>query len=284
MSFLDKIQLCNNWQRSDYLPWLINGQIYGWILPSFAEHLKAWSEVFHIDEQTVVLNPKLDTYQKRTDALVPIIESLHQQGVIDTWVDEQYPVNLAFGEQGMLEYERAATLYFGSSSYGIHVNGLVQKADGIHVWVGVRTLDKPFYPGKFDQMVAGGQPVGIGLQENLIKEAAEEANIQAELAATAKQVSQLTYRQNCSRGLDQSIIYNYDLWLPEDFVPENTDGEVSEFILMPIQDIYDITESSLQFKDNCNLVNIDLLIRHGVLNEQHADFEEIVQQLYATST
>lgn len=280
MAFLDRIQLCNDWQRHEYLPWFIENQIYGWIRPAFAEQLKAWPNVFQIDQQSVRLNTDLDTYEKRTQALKPIIKTLHQQNIIDSWVNENYPVNLAFDEIGMLEYERAATLYFGTSSYGIHMNGLVKKADGIYVWIGVRTKDKPFFPGKLDQMVAGGQPVGISLQDNLIKEAKEEANIPPEIAKQAKFVSQIRYFQNCSRGLDQSTIYNYDLWLDEDFIPENTDGEVDEFILIPIQELYDITETRTDFKDNCNLVNIDLLIRYQLLTPKHPDFEKIKQQLY----
>lgn len=30
------------------------------------------------------------------------------------------------------------------------------------VWVGVRSMSKATYPGMWDQMVAGGQPAGMG--------------------------------------------------------------------------------------------------------------------------
>jgi len=77
-------------------------------------------------------------------------------------------------------------------------------------------------------------------------------------------------------------LFNYDLWLPEDFIPENTDGEVEEFILMPIAEMAQLTETTSEFKDNCNLVNIDLLIRLNLINNSHQDYHEIVEQLYAS--
>ena len=76
-------------------------------------------------------------------------------------------------------------------------------------------------------------------------------------------------------------LFNYDLWLPEDFIPENTDGEVEEFILMPLQELATITDTTTEFKDNCNLVNIDLLIRFGLINKSHPDYNTIIKELYA---
>ncbi|HHC74523.1 MAG TPA: DUF4743 domain-containing protein [Thiothrix sp.] len=280
MSYLERIANCNTWSATHYLPWKIAGETYGWLRPQFVEHLTAFPDCFVIHDYSVALHPDLNDYAKRSAAIAPVLRQLHEQGVIDTWVNERYPVNHAFGEQGVLEVERAATNYFGTKSYGVHLNGLVKKADGIYVWTGVRARDKPFFSGKLDQVVAGGQPVGISLMDNLIKESAEEANIPAILAEQAVLKSQLSYRQATSRGLDQSTLYNFDLWLPEDFIPENTDGEVEAFHLYPISKIAELTEHSEAFKDNCNLTNIDLLLRLGVISAQHPDYTAIKQQLY----
>lgn len=32
----------------------------------------------------------------------------------------------------------------------------------MQVWIGVRSVSKATYPGMWDQLVAGGQPAGIG--------------------------------------------------------------------------------------------------------------------------
>ena len=281
MSYLDRIKYCNNWKPDHYLPWIIEGDIYGWVRPAFAQLLQDdWSDLFTISDQQLLLNPLLNTYQERTDQLAPVIRELHQRGVIDTWVNENYPVNHQFAEQGMLEIERAATLYFGAASYGVHLNGLVKKADGIYVWVAIRARDKPFFPGMLDQMVAGGQPVGMGLLENMLKEAAEEAAFPVSIARDMTQVGQISYAQEVERGVDRSTIYIFDLWLPEDFEPENTDGEVDEFRLLPIEEVMALTENTTEFKDNCNLVNIDLFLRLKLLTETHADYPLILQQMY----
>lgn len=275
MSYLDRIQTCNNFDPTDYRGLLIDGEIYGQVQPDFAEHLREWAELFTVTADTVRLNPALVDYHERTLAVAPVFQELHARGVIDSWVGEAYPVTHEFGATAQMEVERAATNFLGVKSFGIHLNGLVRKADGIHVWVATRSRDKPFWPGKLDQMVAGGQPVGLGLLDNVVKESQEEANIPAALARQAQAVGTVSYRQAGWRGLDNSTIYIYDLWLPEDFVPENTDGEVLQFELLPLVEIARMTETTDDFKDNCNLVNIDLLLRMGVITPQHPEYSAI---------
>ena len=281
MSYLERIHACNNVSPERYRPLLINDTTYGQVQPGFANHLREWPEVFCVTENTVTLNPKLNNYASRTETVAPVLHTLYQQGVIDTWVEEAYPVTLSFKGHTVMEVERAATPFLGIKTFGIHVNGLVRKADGIQVWIGTRTLSKPFWPGKLDQMVAGGQPVGMGLLENVIKEAEEEAGIPGTLACQAQFVGTVSYRQQGWRGLDNSTIYIYDLWLPEHFLPENTDGEVTGFELMPLAKLAHLTETTDAFKDNCNLVNIDLLLRLGWLNEHHPDYTVLRESLYS---
>lgn len=280
MSYLARIRACNNFEPSAYVPWRIQQTTYGYIPPSFAARLTAWPEVFVSRADAVYLHPALSDYQSRTEAVAAVMWQLHQQAIIDSWVNERYAVNLEFEQTPLLAMERAATSFFGLKTYGVHINGLVRKADGIYVWVGTRALDKPFWPGKLDQMVAGGQPMGLSLLDNVIKESQEEANIPLSLAQQAQAVGHVRYQQQGKRGLDNSTIYIYDLWLPEDFIPENTDGEVIHFQLMPLAEIARLTEHTTEFKDNCNLVNIDLLLRLGYLNAQHPEYQAIQQALY----
>lgn len=282
MSYLDRIRTCNNASLDGYAVLNIDGVDYGRVQPAFVAHLQAWSQQFQVTHNTVQLAPDVAAldYAGRSAAVEPVLRSLHDSGVIDTWVGERYPVTLSFGGDAALEIERAATSFFGMRSFGVHLNGLVRKKDGVYVWTGVRSRSKPFWPGQLDQMVAGGQPVGIGLLANVIKEAQEEANIPAEWAQQAASVGQVSYQQVGRRGLDHSTIYIYDLWLPDDFVPENTDGEVEEFHLLPLSEVARLTAETTEFKDNCNLVNIDLLMRQGVINEKTPDYAAIRGALY----
>ena len=281
MSYLDKIKYCNHADLEHYLQFHVDGKQYGWINKSFAGHLKNWANIFQVTDDSVIFNPEISTYQARSDAIAPVLAELHQQMAIDTWVGEAYPVNHEYGQKGVMQIERAAALYFGTQCYGVHVNGLVKKHDGIYVWIAVRAKDKPFYPGQLDQIVAGGQPVGISLMDNVIKESQEEANIPQRMASQAQARGHLSYQMETSRGIESSTLFNFDCWLPEDFIPENTDGEVDSFQLVSMEDLADLTENTDDFKANCNLTNIDLLVRSGVITDEHPDYEEITQLLYA---
>ncbi|KAG1654043.1 Nudix hydrolase 24, chloroplastic [Nymphon striatum] len=284
MSYLDHIIGCNSFVEDEYLPFRVDDEHLGWMQKTFAPHVLSWEEVFHQDETSVFFNPDLNSPEKRTEACKPIIENLHKDGVIDSWVGEPYAITQTFGETPRFLIERAAVSFFGVRGYGVHINGLVKKTDGDYIWIARRTWDKPFWPGKLDQMVAGGQPAGIGLMENVIKESAEEANIPESFSSQSELVSEIHYRGATKRGMHVDSLFNYDLWLPEDFVPENTDGEVDEFFLMPLEEMARITETTDEFKDNCNLVNIDLLLRLGMITKSHPDYEEIVKRLYAPAT
>jgi hypothetical protein len=59
------------------------------------------------------------------------------------------------------------------------------------------------------------------------------------------------------------VLYCYDLEVPADFVPRNTDGEVESFHLLPLDEVARLVAQTDEFKLNCNLVVIDFLIRHG---------------------
>jgi len=280
MSYLEKVKTCHRADLSQYLPFYIETTRLGWIKPAFVAHLKKWQQVFVCESDRVSLNPTLSTYQQRSEAVAPIFQGLHQQGVIDTWVGEAYPVTVDYDLPALMEIERAAAYYMGINSYGVHVNGLVKKAGQTYVWVATRARDKPFFPGKLDQIVAGGQPVGVGILDNVIKEAKEEADMPARIATTAQAHGRLDYCMDISRGLEIAGIYVYDVWLPADFVPKNTDGEVDSFELISLEKLSELTAHTDLFKTNCNLLNIDLLLRLGVITEAHADYVAITKQLY----
>ncbi len=283
MSYLNHIENCNHYNADEFIPFIVAEKQLGWITKSFSLHLKRWQEVFQCRDLDIILNPELSTPEQRSKAIRPILKTLHKEGIIDSWVGELYAVNNHYADEPALLMERAAVSFFGVRGYGVHANGLVEKPDGTYIWIARRTKNKPFWPGQLDQMVAGGQPAGIGRLQNLIKESAEEANIPAAMIGTPKIVSTLHYRGASSRGMNVDTLFNYDIYLPESFVPENTDGEVDEFILMPLEEMAHLTETTDKFKDNCNLVNIDLLIRRGLINDSHSDYTAICEKLYAAA-
>lgn len=281
MSYLDHIKRCNSYPSEDFVPFYIGDKCFGLTHKQHAQYLLDWPDVFESNDQTLRLHPALNTPELRTKAVNEVMWSLHQQGIIDSWVGEQYDISECFDSTSMMRIERAAVAFLGTRGYGVHLNGLVRKADGIHIWVAVRSLSKPFWPGMLDQIVAGGQPCGLSPLENIIKESQEEADIPEEVAATASYQGNIHYCNASHRGLHNDGLFIYDLWLDEDFIPHNTDGEVESFKLIPIEEMARLVNETEQFKDNCNLVNIDLLLRLGLIDSDHPDYESIRTQLYA---
>ena len=185
MSYLDRIAECNRHDLSAFRPFLVGSDRVGWLRQPFAERLLAEDSVFVETDGTGALAPELIDFESRSAAMVPVLRALEAEGLIPGWRDELYPVGTGFAAPPLLQIERAAVPAFGVRAYGVHMNGFVRKDDGLHMWVGRRAYDKPTYPGMLDNMVAGGQPIGIGLKENLIKECAEEAAIPRALAEQA---------------------------------------------------------------------------------------------------
>lgn len=72
-----------------------------------------------------------------------------------------------------------------------------------------------------------------------------------------------------------------DLKLPKDFTPVAQDGEVQEFYKLPVESVLEIvsrTEGDV-YKDNCNLVVLDFMIRHGVLSPDMPGYLNLVRGL-----
>ena len=144
------------------------------------------------------------------------------------------------------------------------------------LWIGRRATDRPVSPGKLDNLVAGGMPLGIGLFANLLKEAKEEADLSPDLAGRAQAVGALGYRMEVADGLRDDVLFVYDLDLPMDFVPRNTDGEVESFFQMPLNDVAVRLRDTRDFKFNVALVLIDFLIRHGTITADDPDYLALV--------
>ena len=81
-------------------------------------------------------------------------------------------------------------------------------------------------------------------------------------------------------NLRRHVMYAYDLLIPLDFTPIPNDGEVEAFSLMQMEEIIKIVSSSPdRFKFNCNLIIIDFLIRHGLIQNTDPDYFKIVNGL-----
>ena len=170
MSFLDHIARCNNADLSQFEPWFVGSERAGFIHRDFAPVLAAKPDLFTYRRKTWHLDSALDMPTKRTAAVRAFLLELREQGRFKgLWREEAYPITWEFARAPLLAMERAAVPWFGVRAYGPHMTGYVRRRDGLHIWVPRRSYSKPTFPGELDNTVAGGQPVGIGLHDNLIK-------------------------------------------------------------------------------------------------------------------
>ena len=281
MSYLERIAEANRRDLSQARPFMLDNRELGWVGPDFAQLLSRWPEVFVVEQAVVRLRPEIERGgpDERTRAVSEVLDILREEGFITGWRAEAYPVVWGWGEPPLMVMERAAIPSFGLCGFGVHMNGYCRSAEGLCLWVAKRAATKPTYPGELDQLVAGGQPVGLGLQANLVKECAEEAGIPPALARRANATGTVTYAASTERGFQHDVIFTFDLELPTDFVPVNQDGEVDEFFLWPVEKVAEVVRTTDAFKFNCALVVIDFLVRHGVISPEDPDYASIVAGL-----
>lgn len=167
----------------------------------------------------------------------------------------------ALDSPALATIDRGALPSFGIVAHGAHLNGLVRRDDGLHLWVGRRAADKLLDPNKLDNVTAGGMAAGSTPERTLVKEAGEEAGISPELAARAVPVARFSYAMERPEGLRRDVLHCFDLELPESFVPRPVDGEISGFELWPMARVLATVRETDEFKFNVSLVLIDLFRR-----------------------
>lgn len=192
-------------------------------------------------------------------------EAIAARGLV-RWRNEPFSVRASPDQPELARIDRGALPLLGIWSEGVHVNGLVRRADQPWLWVAERAHQKLLDPGKLDHLVAGGLPAGLSAWDTLCKEAAEEAAIPPALARQAVAVGQIAYVMERPEGLRRDRLHHYDLWVPEDFVPRAADGEVAGFSLWPLRRVLEAVRDTDAFKFNVTLVLIDLFLRFALID------------------
>lgn len=249
--------------------------------------------VFHInlsgDRPVLVLTEYAgSTVDARTESVMSVMKHLKDEGIITGWRDELYPLATGFYNEPLFFVERAAAPFLGMLQYGVHINGLVKTQDGEEeMWIARRSATKCQYPGMTDQIVAGGQPAGLGLMENVLKECQEEAGIPDEVTLKGiKPAGAVSYEvARCTgAGFDvfsRAVLFLYDLELPSDFEPKVVDGEVEEFFRWGVDEQFAAMARDFQdpMKPNCYLCVIDYLLRKGQISPEVPGYLELLREL-----
>lgn len=172
------------------------------------------------------------TVAQRSQALQAAAQRLHAQGLIRGWRDELYCYWGDTGGQphpGLPEHfrlERAAFRFLGLRSHAVHINGFTP--DG-RMWCGRRALSKATDPGRLDNLAAGGLPAGETVLDCALRELYEEAGLPESLARQVQPAGHITTARMEAEGWHEETLLVFNLQIPPDVQPHNTDGEVSGF-------------------------------------------------------
>ncbi len=257
---------CNDLPTFDgFAPFRVGSERVGWLSPGTARALAEASPALRAEpDGSVSLNPALDDPGARSEALAAAAGALAAAGRLRLR-GEVFDVRAAPDGPVLATLDRGAVAPLGVLSRGVHVNGLVRRADGLHLWMGWRARDKAVAPGQLDNLVAGGVPAGMDLRDTLLKEAGEEASMPATLAARARHVGTVGYVMREGEGLRRDVLHCFDLDVPEDFEPRPGDDEVERFELWPAARALDAVRAGDAVKFNVNLVLIDLFLREELV-------------------
>jgi 8-oxo-dGTP pyrophosphatase MutT (NUDIX family) len=279
VSFADHIRRCNNYDPAHAMPLLAGGARIGWLRRDNAAVLRRFSDVFAIDDNTAQLLVR-DTADATSGAVDAVVEALVVENRVPKWRNETFDVVPRWGDKPLFRLDRGAVPFFGTRAYGVHLNGYLWKDGALHLWIGRRAKNKQVAPGKLDNIVAGGIGNGYGVAATLAKEAEEEAAIPAALIDRAVPVGAVSYCKETKLGIRDDVLFLYDIELPEDFVPENRDGELAGFELLPLTKVLEIVKETEEFKFNVNLVILDFALRHGMLRPDDAETLEVASGLH----
>ncbi|USU16755.1 NUDIX hydrolase [Paraburkholderia fungorum] len=255
-----------------HLPFWIDAEQVGWIRSTDVPLLARWPDVFEIDSRRVVLASAFNTVDLRSAALGSVIGALAADGRIPGWRNETYAIRNAFDAPPLAYIERAASRFFGVMTYAVHLNGVVEYADGAprtaapQLWIARRSDTKATDPGMLDNVVAGGIGWGFGVKATIVKECWEEAGIPEEIAARATAGRTAHVLQSLPEGTQAEQIFIYDLALPADFAPRNQDGEVGEHRLARIDEVAAWIEEGAMTVD-ASLATLDCLLRRRWIDE-----------------
>lgn len=258
--------------RDGCLPLRLGESRIGWVTRDLAGRLADFAGVFVVAGDAVAIAPALTDAGQRSAALAIAVEALVAEGRITGVRDERYAVREHFDDPPLFEVERAAARPFGFATWAAHVNGVTD--GGRSMWIARRSRDKPIDPGMLDNLVGGGIAAGHGVAETVAKECWEEAGVAAPLARLAQPAGTVSLLRQVPEGVQAETIFVHDLWLPSEFEPRNTDGEVAGFERVPVAELPRRVEAG-EFTCDSALVILDFLLRHGHLRPDQPRYDAL---------
>ena len=260
------------------LPFYVREHAVGWLRPSFADQLRRWPHIFEVSDAYVRLSAQPDTPQGRTAAMAEVTRDLARDGILRGWRDEEVSVSHHYAAPELFRVERSSSRLFGFVAHAAHLNGFTRDGGLAKVWVSRRAASKAVDPGKLDNLVGGRIAAGMSVDETIRKEAWEEAGIPPALLRDLNCIGAVRTEYSVPDGLHREILFVHDLWLPPDFKPVNQDGEASEIMCLPMEEVVQHLLSG-EFTLDAGAVMIDGLLRMGAVPPEDPQYLELLRLL-----
>src|SRR5512139_177828 len=245
------------------LRWGGDGAIVGHVATDHLAPLARWPRLLRVEADVVTLLPVADL----DAALAELHHGLRTEGLIRGWRDEPFALWHPITGQVLATIERAAARFWGSLTLGAHANGYVADDTGhpLELWVARRSLHKATDPGKHDNLVGGGVPLGQTPAQALVREGWEEAGLGESTMAMARPGRVIALHRDIDEGLQFERVHVWDLPLPADLVPRNQDGEVASLQRLPVAEALALAAGDTMTVDAA-LVTLDFALRHRLLD------------------
>ena len=279
MSYLRHLEACNRFDPERFLPLRLAGRRVGFVRRDNARRLEAFPRLFRLSNDAVALAETIVGAEAATEAFAEATEGLIRAGAVKQRRNERFAITDGWGGPLLFEIDRGAIEFFGAPAYAVQLNGWRPGVDGPDFWIAKRAETKATFPGKLDNMVAGGIGAGYSAWETLLKEAGEEAGLPPALTARALATGAIPFRREMPEGMRDEVLFIYDIRLPEDFAPRNIDGEVEDFRLMSWRESLRLVRETDAFMYDVNLVLVDFAIRHGLIAPEAPDYLALVDGL-----
>ena len=163
MALYDHIVACNAHDLGKFRRFVVAGEPVGWVRHDLAEKLDPWPQIFALTGDEVSVLDGVGGVEQRSRAIAEVCETLAAQGKLPPNRAELFAVSPGYGDAPLMRLDRAWVPAFGVTAYGVHLNGYVDTPAGPELWLGRRSPNSLVDPGKFDNMVAGGQPADLTL-------------------------------------------------------------------------------------------------------------------------
>lgn len=260
-------------QAATRVPFHVGGAHVGSVARVHLPALRAWPQWLRMEAKAVTLTAAPG---ERDAGLAKVHAALRAQGLIRAWRDEPFPLFDPDTGAVLATMERAAARFWGSLTLGAHANGYVADSLGrpTHLWIAQRAFDKATDPGLYDNLVGGGVPTGQTPLQALLREGWEEAGLNATQMAGVQATAVLRLHRDVPEGRQLEDLHAYDLALPPGLQPQNQDGEVAGFHLLPVDEALALAagESARgRMTLDAALVTLAFGHRHGLLPaDEHA--------------